>query len=319
VWTENLFEPVLVDPVRAGADKLCIVSGYANPAMVSQHLHYLTEKLRQQITMELIVGMTPVDGLERRSHLGFQTLTENNALGHFMCSYVMMDRSPVHSKVYLWMHRGQVIQAYTGSANYTQNAFLGRQREVLVECDPASARDYYNAIVKDTVFCTHGEVENYVRLTVADRERRASEHRDPRLPKESRGLDCVTCPLLKNRDGEIHTAAGLNWGQREGRNPNQAYIPVPANVSRIQFFPERGAHFTVSTDDGKVLICRRAQDNGKAIETPANNGLLGEYFRNRLGLANGAYITKQDLERYGRTDVTFYKIDDENYHMDFSV
>lgn len=28
---------------------------------------------------------------------------------------------------------------------------------------------------------------------------------------------------------------------------------------------------------------------------------------------------KADLERYGRTDVTFYKIDDEQFFMDFSV
>jgi hypothetical protein len=35
-------------------------------------------------------------------------------------------------------------------------------------------------------------------------------------------------------------------------------------------------------------------------------------------LANGAFVKKQDLERYGRTDVVFYKIGDE-YYMDFSV
>jgi hypothetical protein len=37
--------------------------------------------------------------------------------------------------------------------------------------------------------------------------------------------------------------------------------------------------------------------------------LLREYFRNRLGLANGSFVTRQDLEHYGRTDVIFYKFD----------
>ena len=46
--------------------------------------------------------------------------------------------------------------------------------------------------------------------------------------------------------------------------------------------------------------------------------MLGEYFRNRLDLANGAFITKADLERYGRTDVTFIKVDDEQYFMSFA-
>ena len=60
------------------------------------------------------------------------------------------------------------------------------------------------------------------------------------------------------------------------------------------------------------------QQNDKAITTPASNAQLGEYFRNRLGLANGANVHTSDLKAYGRTDVVFYKIDDEQYYMDFS-
>ena len=61
------------------------------------------------------------------------------------------------------------------------------------------------------------------------------------------------------------------------------------------------------------------QQGDKAITTPASNAQLGEYFRKRLGLANGAYVTAKDLKAYGRQDVSFYKIDDEQYFMDFSV
>jgi hypothetical protein len=78
-------------------------------------------------------------------------------------------------------------------------------------------------------------------------------------------------------------------------------------------------HFTINTDDNKTLIATRAQQNGKAIHTPHNNSLIGEYFRMRLGLPKGAFVQKEDLIRYGRTDVDFYKVDDENYYMDFSV
>ena len=77
-------------------------------------------------------------------------------------------------------------------------------------------------------------------------------------------------------------------------------------------------HFTVLTDDGHQLILRAEQQNNKALTTPMNNSLLGEYFRNRLNLPNGHPVTKQDLERYGRTDVVFAKIDEELYYMDFS-
>ena len=72
------------------------------------------------------------------------------------------------------------------------------------------------------------------------------------------------------------------------------------------------------TDDNIILTCVRAQANGKGIETPQDNSEIGRYFRHRLGLADGSYISVQDLKRYGRYDVVFYKLDDENYVMDFS-
>lgn len=78
-------------------------------------------------------------------------------------------------------------------------------------------------------------------------------------------------------------------------------------------------HFTAITDDRKQLTLRVEQQNDKAITTPERNSDLGEYFRNRLGLPNGAFVTRNDLEAYGRTNVTFYKLDDETYYMDFSV
>ena len=64
---------------------------------------------------------------------------------------------------------------------------------------------------------------------------------------------------------------------------------------------------------------KQKQQNDKAITTPASNAQLGEYFRKRLKLNNGAYVHAEDLIAYGRTDVTFYKIDDEQFYMDFSV
>src|SRR5690606_11716890 len=123
-------------------------------------------------------------------------------------------------------------------------------------------------------------------------------------------LESIEVSLLA-RGGKMHTRGGLNWGQREGRERNQAYIPITAEVSRSGFFPPVGKHFTVLTDANKVLICTRAQQNGKAIQTPNNNSHLGEYFRNRLGLSSGAFVEKADLLRYGRTSVTFYKLDEE--------
>ena len=123
-----------------------------------------------------------------------------------------------------------------------------------------------------------------------------------------------------DRDGNVPETSQLNWGQRMGREPNQAYFQLKPEVYKSDFFPVKGIHFSVLTDDGKTLVCTRAQkdERGHAIETPHNNSLLGEYIRFRLGLKNGEKVTLQDLLNYGRTTIDFYKVDDESYFMDFS-
>ena len=132
------------------------------------------------------------------------------------------------------------------------------------------------------------------------------------------GITQISLSLLSKK-GEVGKKSGLNWGNRNKRNRNEAYIPLPSKMAKSGFFPLNGRHFTTKTDDGNTLILRVEQQNNKAITTPLHNSDLGEYFRRRLNLANGAFISKDHLLSYGRTDVTFYKIDDEEFYMDFSV
>ena len=203
-----------------------------------------------------------------------------------------------------------------GSADYTQAAFSPSRRQIMTECDPNEANEYFNIIEFDSIYCTHAETEDCIAFCPSHPILNAEE--EPLVLVQGAGVSSVTLSLLM-KNGEVGNCSGLNWGQRDGREPNQAYIPLPAKISRTEFFPLNANHFSVLTDDGKQLILRVEQQNNKAITTPMSNSLLGEYFRYRLGLANGARISVADLERYGRTDVTFYKLDNEQYFMDFSV
>lgn len=322
---DKLFDTLLVNPVsKDGANKLYIVSGYATSAMAFHHLDSLRQK-GIEIKVELIVGMCGQDGLSESNHKGFQQVMQNDFAGSFDCSY-LVNTIPVHSKVYAWYRGNSPICAFTGSANYTQKAFGKYQREAMTASDPAAGLQYFNSLIPKTIYCVHPEAEDFVQIYndkyFARQRREAAQQENQNVPASTlhtlAGLEFVRISLLA-RGGEVGRISGLNWGQRPRRNPNEAYIGIPATIARRKFFPRRGEHFTVSTDDGKVLICTVAQDNDKAIETPQNNSLIGEYFRNRLGLSYGAYVNLADLQRYGRTDVDFYKIDEENYYMDFSV
>lgn len=323
---ENIFEKVLVEPVNKGGNKLYVVSGYATAAMAFHHFEHIKRDLNKTIHISLIVGMCPTDGLSLSNHRAFQKLVLEDLPDNFECSYVF--KSPaVHAKAYAWFQDDKPLNGFIGSANYTQNAFSKNQRELLSDYDPEKGHEYFNRLATETIYCTHPDVENSIRIfhdAYYGRARRA-ELEESTLPTitpanpDLEGLPAIRVSLLDNQ-GELPQRSGLNWGQRpeERREPNQAYIRLPAIVYHTDFFPPIAVHFTILTDDNKVLICTRAQQNGKAIHTPHNNSLIGEYFRRRLGVPFGEPITTEHLRLYGRTDVDFYKIDDETYFMDFS-
>lgn len=322
--SRNLFDEVLLKPAQDGANKLYVVSGYATAAMAFRHLEALKET-NYQVAVELIVGMSPIDGLSQTNHRGFQELMQTSYTGIFSCSY-LTEMPPVHSKIYAWFHNDQPICGFVGSANYTQTAFGTKQREVMTPSDAQEGLEYFQALIPQTIYCDNIQAENIVQIynrsyTRVRRERPSAQQQEPSVTTTEPSL--IGLPYVKlsflDRQGGLPAISGLNWGQRPGRNRNQAYIKLPAEIARSDFFPDRPVQFTVLTDDEKILVCSRAQDNGKAIHTPQNNSQMGEYFRNRLGLPNGALVTLEDLLRYGRTDVSFYKIDDETFYMDFSV
>ena len=327
LYTENFSDRILFQPIQEGADQLKIISGYAMPTMASWHIKEIAEPIRNlpPIDITLIVGMAKFDGILQTAHEGFKGIMARNGTrnqSNFTCQYVC-EGAPIHSKLYLWERGGIPFRAFIGSANYTQTAFSRFRRELLHDCNPIEALNYFNSVEAQTIYCNHAEVEEYITLT----------RRHPVLETEEltphtlvgAGVESLTLSFL-DETGNVPARSGLNWGQRPHRNPNQAYISLPAMYARSGFFPLDGntrgmnnPHFSVLTDDGVNLILRVEQLGNKAITTPLSNAQIGEYFRNRLGLANGAFVSREDLENYGRTDVTFYKLDEEQYYMDFSV
>ena len=321
LYRTGLRDLVLIKPIRDGADQLKIVSGYATHTMASWHMTEILDQKQDMIEINLIVGMCRFDGLAISVHNGFKELVSGNNRAYqspFTCQYVT-EGPPVHSKIYLWEKDGRPFRAYVGSANYTQAAFSPARSELLHDCDPNQAREYYDLIESRTTYCNHAEIEDVIMLKPAHPVLSVEE--SPSISLSGAGISKVKLSLLTNR-GDVGFGSGINWGHRRNRtkrNPNEAYIPLPAKIARSGFFPLERRHFTVLTDDQKQLILRVQQDGDKAITTPQNNSLLGEYLRNRIGVANGAFVTKQDLLNYGRTDVTFYKLDEEQFYMDFST
>lgn len=135
---------------------------------------------------------------------------------------------------------------------------------------------------------------------------------------------------LLTEQGEMHNAAGLNWGSNalNHTRPYDSYIPIHintinANPGLFYHKPAVQQIVTFQWDDG-VVMEGLFEGNGtqgypKQISSTPHKDTLGKYFRQRLGLPENRRISMEDLENYGRTTVTLERIDDLNYTLDFSV
>lgn len=308
---EDLEERILIDPFRQGADKLKILSGYASASMARRHLQEIDQIIATELkgrnlpTIDVVYGMAIKDGVPLAQHKAFVEMSTNLYLGNFKCHYLVVP-PPVHAKLYIWLKDDVPISAFIGSANYTQTAFLGAQIEAMDQCNEKQALDAFSHYLGQALECEHDDVDASVVLHGSDTK--AMDH-----------LDSVSLSFIVKNTGETPRRSGINWGQRLGRDHNQAYLRVSSDIAGSGFFPQRGEYFTVLTDDDLPMICVVAQDRDKAIHTVESNALIGAYIRKRIGVADGEYVTRAHFDAYGRTDVTVYKIDDETFYLDFSV
>lgn len=315
-YSGSIAQKILFEPVFLGANKLCIVSKEESPSMISWLLTTYQEKKIKGIEIELIVAiLSEKGGVAEMNHEAFKEMHRfshlDNSPNIFSCSYYY-GSSTIENNMLFWFFNGKPFKAFKLSCNFTQSGLLGSDKGgSLTECDGNSMFDVFERIVDESIYCVNSEIEEYIVIGPAYAP--TTEALNPQNP------NFIKLSLVTKRTGEPGTKSGLNWGQRKKRNRNEAYIPIPREIAKSGFFPLNEQHFLVVTDDHHTLQLRVEQQNDKAITTPTSNAQLGEYFRNRLGLAYGAYVRTEDLDAYGRRDVSFLKIDDEQYYMDFSV
>lgn len=316
----NLEESVFKTPYEQGYRKMRILSGYASSAFLYHILDVYPE-----IEIDLIIGMSKIDGIRRWDHERYLQIIHDNPRINI---YYRTSHPPIHTKIYHWYSEGlfQDSITFVGSANFSWGGFRDNS-ELLVEANLPNIEEVFDVL--DCLSCTDPSVEQRIRFHSVHIRR--SIRTDSIITFQPNGLGgrttnldrlpYVDLPVLLNNDTAIHERSGLNWGQREGREPNQAYLPVSSRIHARdpEFFPPLEHEFTLITDDMQQLMCVMAQANRKAIHTHENNSIMGMYFRERLGIPFGTRVDVQTVLDYGRTSVRIFKIDSETYFMDFGV
>ncbi len=308
--TSNLYEKVLLEPATKGGDELFIVSGYASATFARRHITDLYNVKGLNFKLNLIIGM-PGKRVDHAAYLQLHSEFKENFQG-----YYLSETPPVHSKVFSWFTSGQAIEGFSGSANYSQYGFFeDKQVNQMVSDDPCAIKNFFDELVSKSIPITEMEIPDrpLFRLPTIEGSLPPGE-----IQWIEKG-ESVRISFLDGKTGETPTASGLNWGQREGRDKDQAYLSIKKDARDEGFLPERGYTFTLQTDDGKSFDCRVHQDDRKSVESTHDNSELGKYLRERIGVGSGVYVTTEMLENYGRTDFTLIKVDDENFILDISV
>lgn len=344
--TSSFDEPVLYAPARvenlSPCNSLKIITAFTDCDRISTHMIALAEGMKngrfvKGLSVEIILGMTK-SSLSQKKHedicrlIGF--LNGSKGMPKVSCRYIVQGPE-VHSKVYIWEgpdRNGDILPliAYCGSLNYTMNAFYKR-RESVSQCNSLDAYYYYKELLSDTVDCFDSSVseklKNVVNNTADAFEEPNNSEKDYLLYDKQTPIDTLNVSLLRADGSDTGYGSGINWGIRKNgtkRDQNQAYIPYNHKDKKKGFFPDRinpddenCPMFKVITKDFGSFHMRMAQQGNKALHSVESNAILGEWIRKRINAPNGGYVTKQMLELYGKTYVTFRKYSDGTYLLDF--
>ena len=305
IYQPNIYENILTFPYASGLRMAKIITGYASSSFVYHVIHEFPE-----LKLDIIIGMAKKNGISKWDHIEYNRIASST--NRLSVKYYIGDK-PIHIKGLIWDSQERDV-AFAGSSNFSWNGY----RDYIEMMTSVPKNELIHAFPSvDFIDCKSPEVDDID--IIID----SITAQQPRSLKEiATTKEVVHVPLFSEKQQRMHDRSGLNWGQRPeySREPNQAYIPVPKSIhdQHPDFFPPKDQEFTMLTDDGESFVCVMAQDNRKAIETRYDNSILGRYFRKRLNVSLGSYITLGDLEKYGRKSLSIYKIGSDLFFFDYS-
>lgn len=337
----NLYDRVFDNTVDA--EELIIITGYIGPPIIAD-----LDNLPYHV--KIYVGMygNHVNGNIHNSLLDYN---KKSNIDIFYTNF------PVHSKCYIWIKDGRIVKSLIGSANFSTGGLRTPYKEVLSDIPQRNFDELfvYKEMIRNESYLVSNYSGNITSISFVDEFTRTVSENE------------VSISLLASRDGgsdnligertvagDVHKAAGLNWGFSNGLPlPNDAYIKIPSQQvqeSPLLFPPKKDGineYIDVVWDDGtqmQMLLEGTQIIDGvqypKQISTYKSKKELGLYLRKRIGEKIGKdliipvetkdefvqnvnmykdkLITKEMLEKYGRNNINIKLIGEGTYFFDFS-
>jgi hypothetical protein len=316
-------------------DEFVVVSGYLGPSPIKD-LDSFLKKCKIHVNIKIVYGMYGKDGIFDCLNESLKTIQRKSGTNFS----ILYSSSAVHSKCYVWRQGGKVIKAFVGSANFTDPGLTIDDRESLVEApssDYPKINSYVDSIISNSVPCTNANIIITSSPFPWKASTAKSKGKGPSsvLPPPPSSSMCMLSLLQRN--GKVPKEAGINWClSKKGKvSPLDGCVKVSAeNVRLFPFlFPQKTGKATaidIIWDDGKSMkgslegsqsVARLTGSYPKQLSTIGRKSVFGRYLRKRiLGRRKNlkVLITKNDLLKYGRTDIGLTLVNGV-YYLDFHV
>lgn len=330
------------------SDSLLIASGYFGTSTIVE-LEEKILKLSKKGICKILIGMIFFDGVTEAQKKALTSLDKklrkinpNNGV------YISM--RPYHGKIYQFHHDNHV-NLYLGSSNFSKEGFAGRLECTTVILDDEtkkSVADYLKKLfemdttitLEQTDLKVKGKKPTFEKISKTLKDYECSVHEYP-----DRLMALGECKIKLRVDDQPRSSLNLYF--EKGRlNKQGKYAPRPwyeveitttKEDQQCPYYPKselitgskksRKGVFTAYIKDGdvyyKIKMAVHA-DDGKNFSSHRESGgreTLGKLLKGKLEragvLSEGELITSEVLEAYGRDYISFVKISDDVYILEF--
>lgn len=316
------------------AENVQIASGYTSLNIIQQFRPNFINIASDGGTSKFLIGMAFYEGLGTKKLEELLSLNEElKALNNYSGIYVTNGRR-YHGKVYRFYNdRGSNI--FVGSSNFSTSGTYGniectvpieteeKKVQIINFLDDLYSEEYSIDIAKAEIKesgkrkSLRKSIENY---WVALQKYNPESIDTTTLPK-------FTYPLERVAEKE---KSNLNVYFGKGRLNRKTGIVRPRPWYEIELIAANDLNsqanypkgdFLAYTDDGLIIPMATQGDYFKNIRSKNSLQIFGIWLKGKLersGALNRLEpVTLDTLTEYGRTNLTFYKIDDGKYYMEF--
>ena len=316
------------------AKNVTIASGYTSLDVIHEYYENFISIAKSGGVSKLLLGMAFYEGLTEKKLKALNKLnTELQKFDHKSGVYVTNGRR-YHGKVYHFQAQ-TYSQIYVGSSNFSYSGIKGN-----IECIiPVIEKDQKITLEKflDDLFSPSYSIKiDQAEITIpskktvisnkVDREWKALQKFDPKTIDTSK-LPKFVFPLARVAEEE---KSNLNVYFGKGRLNRKTGIIKPRPWYEIELIANKDltsqpyyprGDFLAYTDDGLIIPLRTQGDYYKNIRSRKSLQILGIWLKGKLehsgALRKYEPVTLDTLEEYGNDKLTFYKIEEGKFYLEF--